>query len=91
MLSVNLVGILSRASPIYGTISRGGNVLTGYIAVPTTADKEHYTGTYEIAASTSEDQVLPTRQKILADDITVQKVYFSRTINPSGGTTVYIG
>lgn len=91
MLSVNLVGILSRASPIFGIIDRGSNVLSACVTLPLTADKEHYTGTYDVSVSVSDDQVLPTRQKILSDDITVHKVYFSKTENPSGGATVYIG
>jgi len=51
---------------------------------------EEYTGVYEITPSTSE-QVLPTAQKVLTADVTVQEIPYYETTNESGGYTVIIG
>lgn len=50
----------------------------------------YYTGSYEVNPSFSE-QTLETRNKILEEDVTVHAIEVSRTSNPAGGTTVYIG
>ena len=51
---------------------------------------EQYDGKYDIKPS-FEAQILSTKAKILADDITVNAIEVARTTNPSGGKTVYIG
>ena len=50
----------------------------------------YYGGPYEVAPS-FEDQVLPTNNKLMASDVEVKAIYVSRTSNPAGGITVYIG
>lgn len=86
-----LVAILSRGSPeIEATISYKESI-TAELTLPLSQDKEIYQGEYEIDPDTEDDQVLSTRQKLLIDDITVHKIQYTETINPAGGTTVYIG
>lgn len=35
--------------------------------------------------------ILPTKDRVLDNDVTVNPIEVSRVSNPSGGTTVYIG
>lgn len=58
-----------------------------YIPVP---DSGIYSGAYEVTPS-FEEQTLPTAHKTLVEDVTVHAIEVSRTTNPSGGITVYIG
>lgn len=49
-----------------------------------------YDGDYEVTPK-FQSQVLSTKGKSLVDDVSVKAISVSRTSNPSGGTTVYIG
>ena len=49
-----------------------------------------YTGDYTVTP-TFADQSLETQGLYMLDDVTVEAIEVSRTTNPSGGTTVYIG
>ena len=51
---------------------------------------DEYDGQYEINPS-FDDQILETKNKLMTDDVTVNAITVSRTTNPSGGKTVYIG
>lgn len=51
---------------------------------------EPYTGEYEVSPKFNE-QVLETKGKTLDDDVTVKAILVSRTTNPAGGKTIYIG
>lgn len=50
---------------------------------------EPYDGEYVVTPKVVE-QTLPTKDKVLVDDITIKEVPVYRVSNPSGGTTVYI-
>lgn len=50
---------------------------------------EAYEGDYEIVPKAFEPVVLPTKNKLLADDVTVTKVPYYEVSNETG-TTVYI-
>lgn len=54
------------------------------------ADREHYTGAYEVTPST-EQQMLETKDLVMDDDVTVKKIPFYEVTNAAGGTTVTIG
>lgn len=54
-----------------------------------TGDYDIYDGKYEIIPN-SATQTLPTRNKLLTTDITIEKIPYFETSNTSG-TTVYIG
>ena len=50
---------------------------------------EAYEGGYEVVPKAFEPVVLPTKNKLLADDVTVTKVPYYEVSNETG-TTVYI-
>ena len=52
--------------------------------------RPHYDGDYVINPAFFE-QTLETADKIMDADVTVNPIEVSRTSNPSGGKTVYIG
>lgn len=97
---LGLSGSLSLPDTLTGSLSGDGSLsgalgsaldLIGSLILPTRSSEEIYEGSYEISVSTEEDQILPTRRKILDDDIVVKKIEYTETTNPSGGYTVYIG
>lgn len=97
---LGLSGSLSLPDTLTGQLSGDGSLsgalgsaldLIGSLILPTRSSEEIYEGSYEISVSTEEDQILPTRRKILDDDIVVKKIEYTETTNPSGGYTVYIG
>ena len=49
-----------------------------------------YEGDYVVKPK-FEEQTLPTRQKVMGDDVTVNAIEVSRVTNQRGGKTVYIG
>ena len=50
---------------------------------------EKYEGDYEITPNV-EAQTVPTKNKVLIDDMTIKSIPIYKTSNNSGGTTVYI-
>lgn len=53
-------------------------------------DIETYTGEYDIDPDFAQ-QVLETRNKLMADNVTVEPIEVQRVSNAAGGRTVYIG
>lgn len=53
--------------------------------------RQIYNGDYEVDTSLTEDIVLNTKNKVMTDDITINKVGLTVTSNASGGYTLYIG
>ena len=51
---------------------------------------ETYDGTYEVIPTFSR-QTLNTHDKLMTDDLTVRAIEVSRTSNPQGGNTIFIG
>lgn len=49
-----------------------------------------YTGEYNVTPK-FEQTTLATKDKTMANDVTVRAIPVSRTTNPSGGKTIYIG
>ena len=61
-----------------------------YQRVIATGDSiERYKGDYEVTP-TLEGETLPTKQKLMEEDLTVNPIPIYETSNISGGTTVYI-
>lgn len=58
------------------------------VIVPTGG--EPYTGEYLVTPDFT-SQTLPTQNKVMRDDVTVEAIEVSRVSNTAGGTTVYIG
>ena len=62
----------------------------GEVQTVTLSDgKEIYKGQY-IVTPKIEQQALPTKNKILTEDVTVKSIPFFNVSNNSGGNTVYI-
>lgn len=62
----------------------------------TTSEAEEYDGDYEVTSFLAEPSmttslILPTRQKIMRDNVTVYSVPTSEEYNPQGGVTFTIG
>lgn len=51
---------------------------------------EPYQGDYEVDPSAHEAIILPTRNKALLDDVTVNKIYYAEVSNLADGMTAYI-
>ncbi len=51
---------------------------------------DSYAGPYDVSPKFV-DQILPTREKLMREDVTVDAITVSRVSNPAGGKTVYIG
>ncbi len=78
-----------QSGSLNGSISSKGT-LSGTISKPEFLGGEEYTGAYEIAPTFNE-QTMPTKHKVLSEDITVKPIAVIVVSNPSGGNTVYIG
>lgn len=72
-------GTVTARSPSYGVTVTSGIIAGG---IP-------YTDEYEVTPTTSE-QVLPTRMKTMANDVTVHQIPYHSTTNDAGGYTVSI-
>lgn len=51
---------------------------------------EEYTGDYVVTPKVTE-QTMPTKDKVLVDDMIIKSIPFFNVSNTSGGNTVYIG
>lgn len=66
------------------TFSMDGNV-------EPTIDREIYDESYQIISSLNDDIILPTKGKIMSDNIVVNKVPVTEVSNESGGYTLTVG
>ena len=73
----NLIGVLSEPHELTCTIDKSAVV-------------NYYTGDYEITPAVY-SQIMPTRNKTMYDDVTVQEIPYYETSNEQGGYTVIIG
>lgn len=77
-----------QSGSLNGSISSKGT-LSGTISKPTFLGGEEYQGAYEVTPKV-EAQTMPTKNKVLIDDMTVNAIPIYKVTNSSGGTTVYI-
>ncbi len=64
--------------------------VAGYKTAVVFGEGKKYEGEYEVKPM-FEAQTLPTKEKILTEDITVNAIEVARVSNQNGGKTVYIG
>lgn len=64
--------------------------LTGKLSKPSVVGGTEYEGSYNITPKV-EAQTVPTKYKVLVDDMTVKAIPFFSVSNTSGGNTVFIG
>lgn len=62
----------------------------GNLSIVGRCHHETYDGTYEVIPTFSR-QTLNTYNKLMTDDLTVRAIEVSRTSNPQGGNTIFIG
>ena len=70
--------------PLEITVDIGRLTITGR------CQDDTYDGTYEVTPTFSK-QTLNTYNKLMTDDLTVRPIEVSRTSNPQGGNTIFIG
>lgn len=89
-MAIMLKGGLASVSNLVGTLTEVSS-LTGYINASSINDFENYNGEYTIVPASNDEQVLDTQNKVLRENIVVEKVPFYETSNLSNGVTAYIG
>lgn len=81
-------GTVAVNKKVIGRVNAKGEV-SGIIHIPYNAS-EIYTGDYIVTPKIIQSK-LPTANKLMIDDVTVRKIPYQETTNPSGGKTVIIG
>ena len=87
----SLVGEIHEKQKLVGTIS-GTAKLSGEIAISNTVivDYDEFEGPYEVKPLV-ESQTIPTKDKLMQDDLVVLAVPYAEVTNLSNGITVTIG
>ena len=85
-----LNGCLSGVQRLSGSLYSGTQRLSCALATAYAMNANVYTGDYEVTPKTTAQELL-TRQKFMADDVTVYAIPYYEVGNNSGGSTVYIG
>lgn len=76
---------------LYGTLSATSATLHGTLSVRSVIGADIYDGEYTVHSEAHEVQTLPTANKHLIKNITVEKIPYYETSNLSDGITIYIG
>lgn len=80
ILKVKFSELSHRFKPKFGEVHK----VTEYIG------GDPYEGDYVVTPKVVE-QTMPTKDKIMGDDVTIKSIPFFNVSNTSGGDTVYIG
>lgn len=75
---------------LHGVLAPAKATLHGVLTIRTNR-AEMYDGTYNVRSQTDEAYQLPTADRYLTDNITVEKIPYYETSNLADGLTVYIG
>lgn len=76
---------------LHGTLLATSATLHGTMSVRSIIGAEIYDGEYTVHSQAYEVQTLPTANKRLLKNITVEKIPYYETSNLSDGITIYIG
>lgn len=76
---------------LHGTLTAAKGELHGTLSAGTVIGAELYEGAYTVHSTAHEVQELPTANKHLVKNITVEKIPYYETSNSSDGITIYIG
>lgn len=74
-----------------GTLTATSATLHGTLSARSVIGAEIYDGAYLVHSEAHEVQILPTANKQLTKNITVEKIPYYETSNLSDGITIYIG
>lgn len=89
---MRLHGTLTTArGELHGNLSPNKGNLHGTLSAGTVIGAELYEGAYTVHSAAHEAQELPTANKHLIKNITVEKIPYYETSNMSNGITIYIG
>lgn len=89
-LDRSLKGRIANEARLVGTIGQHKN-LKGRIVIQTDrTGYDNYVGSYEVIPKI-EDQLLPTKEKYLQNDIKIKSIPYYEVSNNNGGITVIIG
>lgn len=93
-------GAVSKREEMSGTLrataALSGGVtaqaaLSGTAVIPTMYAADKYDGAYEVMPKFSTDVVLPTRNRLMQQDVTVSKIPQYEISNEAGGKTLIMG
>lgn len=76
---------------LHGTLTAAKGELHGTLSAGTVVGVELYEGAYTVCSAVQGAQELPTANKHLVKNITVEKIPYYETSNLSDGITIYIG
>ena len=76
---------------LHGTQTAARGELHGTLSARSVIDAELYEGAYTVHSAAHEAQDLPTANKPLVKNITVEKIPYYESSNLSDGITIYIG
>lgn len=76
---------------LHGTLTAAKGELHGTLSARSIIGAEVYEGAYRVHSEAHEVQILPTANKQLTKNITVEKIPYFETSNLSNGITAYIG
>lgn len=76
---------------LHGTLSAISATLHGTLSARSVIGADIYDGEYTVHSEAHEVQTLPTANKHLIKNITVEKIPYYETSNLSDGITIYIG
>lgn len=82
--------LTSEIYKIEGTLSAVGQQLTGSISSEVGPPVDPYEGDYVVIPKFTE-QVLPTKNKTMQDDMVVKEIPTAEVSNPAGGLTLTVG
>ena len=89
---MRLHGTLTAAKgELHGNLSPNKGNLHGTLSAGTVIGVELYEGAYTVHSAVHGAQELPTANKQLTKNITVEKIPYYETSNMSDGITIYIG
>lgn len=92
-----LVGSLKEDASLSGSIIFDGTLsgsieslytLLGSVSMPETFEK--FSGDYRVIPAI-ESKVVPTKDKLMEDDVIVEQIPYYEVSNPQGGSTIVIG
>jgi len=76
---------------LIGVLTPAKAVLQGTLSAKRNTGGAKYTGSYTARSQADEAYQLPTANRYLTDNITVEKIPYYETSNLADGLTVYIG
>ena len=85
-----LNGTLTSAGLLHGSLVGDHHKIEGTLTIPSTPGLDLYGGPYEVTPKAWTEQTLPTKNKLMEDDVTVFRIPYYETSNVFDGLTVFI-